>query len=82
MTFNGETICHIRDEKLNHLVSLLTVFHVLENLFQFYIKENVFDRNKFEGKKINCVLCDRFISVFWIRVVANYLTPGFVYHVD
>ncbi len=45
MEFNGETIYHIRDDKLNHLVCLLSFFYILENLFQLCIKENMFDGN-------------------------------------
>lgn len=45
MEFNGETIYQIRDDKLNHLVCLLSFFYTLENLFQLCIKENMFDGN-------------------------------------
>jgi hypothetical protein len=48
--FNGELIYHIRDEKLDHLVSLLSFYYILEN-FLLYLQENTFEGIEYDTKK-------------------------------
>lgn len=50
MELKGETIYHLKDDKLNHLVCLLSFFYILENLFQLCIKENILEGNKADLK--------------------------------
>jgi len=79
MEFNGESIYHIRDEKLNHLVSLLSFYYILENFFQLYILENTFEGVEHDAKKRKKLFVSpeaslEFKKVFDLRELSRYKT--------